>query len=104
MLSTEVNNVVGKRCHKLDVQAILGCQDKTQGIDDILSFYATKTKNQILFVGNDINDLEAMKLCGYSACPSDAHEDVKKECNIILKTKGGHGVVRELADLLKEKL
>ena len=54
--------------------------------------------NRVLYVGNDLNDYEAMKLCGYSVCPSDSHNKIKKIADIVLKTQGGKGVVRELLE------
>jgi 3-deoxy-D-manno-octulosonate 8-phosphate phosphatase KdsC-like HAD superfamily phosphatase len=39
-----------------------------------------------------------MQLCGYSACPSDSHEAIKSIATIVLKTKGGKGIVRELLE------
>ena len=39
-----------------------------------------------------------MKLCGYSACPSDSHKEIKKIATFVLDAKGGSGVVRELLE------
>ena len=39
-----------------------------------------------------------MKLCGLKICPSDSNNKIKKIANIILKTKGGNGVVREFVE------
>ena len=39
-----------------------------------------------------------MKLCGFALCPSDAHQDIKDISSIILKKKGGEGVVREVLE------
>ena len=49
-------------------------------------------------MGNDLNDYEALKLCGYSACPSDSHKKIKKISTFKLDAKGGSGVVRELLE------
>ena len=45
-----------------------------------------------------VNDIKAMKLCKYSCCPFDSHPFVKKQSKIILKTIGGEGVMREIAE------
>jgi len=39
-----------------------------------------------------------MRLCGYTACPSDSHKLIKSISSIVLETKGGFGVVRELLE------
>ena len=56
----------------------------------------------IFYVGNDINDYEIMKLCGYSACPADSHMEIKKLASKVLILKGGNGVVRELLENVLE--
>jgi 3-deoxy-D-manno-octulosonate 8-phosphate phosphatase (KDO 8-P phosphatase) len=56
-----------------------------------------KLKN-IMYVGNDLNDLLAMNLCGYTACPSDSHSSIKLIADVVLKEKGGNGVIRELLE------
>ena len=53
---------------------------------------------KILYVGNDVNDYNAMKLCGYTACPSDSHEIIKLNSTIVLNSKGGCGVAREIVE------
>ena len=39
-----------------------------------------------------------MQSCGYAACPSDSHKVIKSISTIVLKAKGGGGVVRELLE------
>ena len=52
------------------------------------------------FIGNDINDEEAMKISGVKFCPSDSNECIKEISDYILTSKGGDGVIRELMDIL----
>ena len=53
-------------------------------------------KSEIGYIGDDLNDLAPMKLCGFVACPADAVEDVKEIANYISTVNGGHGVVRDV--------
>lgn len=55
---------------------------------------------EIAFMGDDLNDLEAMKICGLVACPEDAVDEVKAISNFVSKKKGGFGAVRELCDYI----
>ena len=57
---------------------------------------------QVAYVGNDINDKEALGIAGFTFCPADAHESIKAISDHVLNTKGGDGVIRELLDLLKK--
>lgn len=60
----------------------------------------------VAMIGDDINDLEVMKLIGATICPSDAVQAIKDIALITLETKGGYGCVREFIDnyLLDEPL
>lgn len=52
------------------------------------------------FVGNDVNDLSVMQIVGYPIAVADAHPLVKNVATIVLDTRGGDGVAREIAEIL----
>ncbi|MCO5269435.1 MAG: HAD-IIIA family hydrolase [Brumimicrobium sp.] len=52
----------------------------------------------VAMIGDDINDLEIMRNIGFTACPADAVPVVKKQVDVVLRTKGGNGCVREMID------
>jgi YrbI family 3-deoxy-D-manno-octulosonate 8-phosphate phosphatase len=54
--------------------------------------------SQIAFIGDDINDLPIIRIVGFSACPADALNAVKKEVNMVLSSRGGDGAIREWID------
>ena len=58
---------------------------------------------KVVYIGNDLNDLEVMKIVGLPIAPFDAYAEIKEISKYILKTKGGFGVVRELYTLILEK-
>lgn len=99
ILSTEKNPVVSKRAEKLKINVIQGIDDKREVLKRYAYEQGIELQN-ILYIGNDINDLDVMQIVGRTAVPADAYEIVKKKTDILLKTKGGHGVVRELAEYL----
>lgn len=53
-----------------------------------------------LYIGDDVNDLPAMRLAALSACPADARPEVRAHVDLVLETPGGRGAFRELADIL----
>ena len=55
----------------------------------------------IWYVGNDVNDLGAIEKARFSICPADAVKKVKKSVNLILKTKGGYGILEEIVSNLE---
>jgi YrbI family 3-deoxy-D-manno-octulosonate 8-phosphate phosphatase len=97
ILSTENNPVVSARAKKLQIQALQSVKNKA---DTLLTLSESKGYDlrRILYVGNDLNDFHVMKICGYSACPIDSHIKIKELSYIVLNTRGGEGVVRELLE------
>jgi len=100
ILSTEVNPVVRKRAEKLHIECINGVEDKLE----MLKKYLTEKNmmiSKVLYVGNDINDLEVMQQVGIPIAPADAHHSIRQIARIITHTKGGEGVIREIYDLME---
>ena len=97
ILSTEKNIVVTTRANKLKIPSIQGVPDKVLAIKKLAKNKNYGLKN-ILYVGNDLNDYLAMRLCGFTVCPADSHPKIKKISDICLNTNGGDGVVRELLE------
>jgi len=99
VLSTETNPVVGARCEKLGISAIQGVEDKASRLKAILEERELIPEN-VVYVGNDVNDLPCFPLVGCALAPADAHPAVRREADLVLKRDGGHGAVRELCDRL----
>jgi YrbI family 3-deoxy-D-manno-octulosonate 8-phosphate phosphatase len=97
ILSTESNPVVGIRAKKLKVPVLQGVSNKLETLTQICSERSYDLR-RILFIGNDLNDFSVMKNCGFSACPSDSHVEIKKISQFKLKAKGGNGVAREILE------
>ncbi len=98
--STETNKVVVARGDKMGVEVLQGLSDKASAIEQYLNQKNLSWKD-VWYIGNDVNDLGAIKKAKFSICPSDAVKAVKKEVDLKLKTKGGYGVLSELATLLE---
>jgi YrbI family 3-deoxy-D-manno-octulosonate 8-phosphate phosphatase len=54
----------------------------------------------IAYIGDDVNDLEIMELCGLTATPADGLSFVKEKVDFICSVKGGYGAFREFAELI----
>jgi len=97
ILSTENNKVVTRRAEKIGVEAFQGVKSKTDFIESYTQDMGIKSEN-IIFVGNDLNDFHAMSICGLAICPSDAHEKIKAISDIVLSKAGGEGIIREILE------
>ncbi|MCR5635432.1 MAG: HAD hydrolase family protein, partial [Lachnospiraceae bacterium] len=81
---------------KLDIYEP-GCTDKVACIKKICSERNIDINN-VLYVGDDINDLGVLEMVGYGCTPADAINEVKKAAKYVTKAKGGEGVIREITD------
>lgn len=102
ILSTEANPVVVKRAEKLKIPVIHNAGDSKK---QILEKYCAEngfSPADVMYIGNDLNDYDAMMMCGYHACPADAEQEIKAVSDYIFESKGGYGVIRELYRLLSE--
>ena len=61
-------------------------------------------KNEIGYIGDDINDLAPMRLTGFVGCPADSCEEVIRLADYVSSKKGGCGAVRDVVEtLLKDR-
>lgn len=99
VISTEKNSVVSARCRKLNLACIHGCDNKSEA----LRLEAGKSGislEDIAYMGNDINDLECLRMVGLPVCVADAYPEVMKASIHVTKARGGHGAVREFCDFV----
>lgn len=95
VVSSEKNQVVKRRCEKLNIPCFYGVKSKKEMVDDIIK-QEEKDYKDILYIGNDINDLEVFMLGCVKIAPKDAAQSIKDVADIVLNTEGGNGVLREL--------
>jgi len=97
IISTETNPVVKARADKLKVVVLQGVENKSELLKKVAQDEGFKL-DKVCYVGNDINDYFAMKLCGLKVCPADSHKKIIEVSDVVLNTRGGKGVVRELIE------
>lgn len=99
--------ITGKTSRALEIRASrLGLQELHQGILDKKSVLLDIARrhnldlSEIAFVGDDLGDLEVMKMVGFPAAVSDAHPAIKKVARYRCIRPGGHGAVREVIEFI----
>lgn len=81
------------------------------GVKDVYIGAHTKSENfriyleskhvlpaSVLYMGDDIPDLGAMKMAGLAVCPSDAAEEIKAISAYVSPNPGGRGAVRDVIE------
>ncbi len=99
ILSTETNKVVSARGNKLRLPVEQSCGDKAAWLAAYLAEQGIDPAT-VVYLGNDVNDLAAMDLSGFSVAPADAHPQVLAAVDLVLTRDGGRGAVRELCELI----
>ena len=98
ILSGGKSEEVRTRLKGLGVKNIqLGCDDKLSALKNYL-WENEMSESEVLYMGDDIPDLTAMKISGVASCPGDAAEEIKKICHYISPFKGGEGCVRDVIE------
>lgn len=98
LVSGEDSPLATRYAQKLGIGEVhLGCRDKAAALTEI-STRISIPLSRVCFIGDDINDLPAMAIAGFSAAPADAHSSVLKAATWRLQSGGGQGAVRELVD------
>lgn len=99
IVSTETNTVVAARAAKLRLRFVQSVTDKAKVIARIATEMGVDLAHTA-FVGNDINDLAALRCVGVSMAVADAEDEIADAVMLRTKRKGGHGAVREICDLI----
>lgn len=103
ILSREKNPVVSARAEKLRVPVFQGVLEKGKALQALLED-RNVSGDEVIYLGNDINDLPCFPLVGTAAAVADAHHRVLEHADLVLNHRGGRGAVRELCDLILEDL
>lgn len=94
------SQIVAARAKELKITELhQGVSDKLAVLASVAAEYGV-TPDQIAYIGDDLNDLEAMAYCGLTACPADAVAEVRRTAKYVCTSKGGRGAVREFVEYM----
>lgn len=92
-----------RRAEKLKLDILeAGCTDKAAVITRICRKQGISLEN-VAYIGDDVNDIDALKIVGFACCPADAVPQVREVAKYITKANGGNGVIREVAEMILSK-
>lgn len=100
IVTQERTRLVARRAEKLAIPELhQGVIDKLAVIRDMAERHGISLCH-IAYIGDDVNDIEALKAVGFSATPADGLPQVRKVVDHVCQLKGGEGAVRELAEMI----
>ena len=88
------------RAEKLKIKnCFFDVKDKKKIVINLIKIMKLN-KDQVLYVGDDLNDLCVKNVVGIFATPKDATNSVKNQADLVLSNNGGNGAIREVAEIL----
>ena len=99
-MTRENSKIVLNRAKKLKIkETFLGIKKKELLLPKICKKFKIK-EEEVAYIGDDVNDLNILKKVGFSITPKDGISIIKKNSDYVCKSKGGEGVLREVADMI----
>ncbi len=93
-----------RRAKKLKLDFLIsGCVDKLHAVKELCEKNHVSLEN-VVYVGDDINDLEVIQAVGFGCCVADGNAKVKSVAAYVTKCNGGAGAIREIVDMLLESV
>lgn len=100
IITSESVDLNRRRAEKLKLDILeVGCKNKAGVIERLCGQYGVAFENAC-YIGDDVNDIESLKMVGFGCCPADALPEVKAVAKYITTARGGEGVIREVVDML----
>ena len=102
VITARKSEIVSKRCAELGIiECYQGVRNKVLKLKEVVEKYNCPNA-EAAYIGDDIIDMECMKICGLKGCPADAVDEVKCICDYVCEKNGGNGAVREFIEWLIE--
>lgn len=103
VITGRTSDIVMNRCGELGINCVIqGCQDKVVVLKEVIADLDIEM-DEVAYIGDDINDMDCMRIVGITACPNDAAKEVRSICDFVGESSGGHGVIREFVEWISEK-
>ena len=100
IVTQERTKLVARRAEKLMIPELhQGVMDKLTVIREMAARHGLSLK-QVAYIGDDVNDLEALKAVGFSASPADGLPAIVAAVDYVCRKKGGEGAVREIIEMI----
>lgn len=100
-ISGRKSPAVRQRAEDLGARCLQGIVDKVAAVGEIVEELGIGWA-QVLFIGNDVQDISLIRQVGFSAAPRDAAPEARSEADYVTEKRGGEGVVREVLQMLLE--
>lgn len=102
IITQEQTEIVARRAQKLKIEEVFqGITNKAEVLSSLSVKYGIALKH-MAYIGDDVNDLPALQIVGFSSAPADCVDEVRSVVDYVCEKRGGEGAVREIADKILE--
>ncbi len=106
ILTARESAIVKRRCEELKIEnCCQNCTNKKELLEQVGREYGfvpneSGVYNEFAYMGDDMVDYEAMKICAITGCPQNAIKEIKEISNYVCQNYGGSGAAREFIEWL----
>lgn len=96
------SQIVARRAAELKISEVhQGVSDKLAKLKEVMA-KVWVTPDEVAYIGDDYNDVDCMRYCGYVGCPADAEDEIKPFVDYVCHARSGEGVIREFVKQIKK--
>jgi len=100
IITSRISKIVENRAKEIGIKLVYqGVKDKLEILKKI-AYENAVAFEEIAYIGDDLNDYAAMKLCGFKACPADSVAEIRELCDYVSPYNGGNGAVRDICEYI----
>ena len=100
IITGRTSDIVRYRCQEVGIYILFqGVSNKAEKMKELMESYHL-TEEQVAYMGDDMNDLGAVKTAGITFAPADCAHQLRPYIDIMLKKKSGESPVREASDMI----
>lgn len=100
IITGRTSKIVENRCREIGIDVLYqGIRNKAATLQEIMQTYELH-REQVAYIGDDMNDLSAMEVAGITFAPADCARQLIPFVDILLTKKAGESPVREAIDLI----
>ena len=100
LISGESGPVLDHIAAKFGISDVFGgCKDKAGALREFAERYDLGLE-EICYIGDDVNDVSALEICGLAAVPPQAHDTARAHARLVTTRPAGAGSVREVIDAI----
>ncbi len=102
IITGRTSRAVSRRAGELHIEEVFQSPDSKQSVLENLIREKNLDREQVAYMGDDVQDLPVLRQVGLPLAPADASPEIRDVCKLVAEKPGGRGAVRELIERILE--